>query len=136
MELLVRARDSIVKGVALGRTVKSWGLSLFVRGKTCRFFSLTRQHEDLTASAEGLLSYGCCKTHTEGKYMAKELRSLIVVSAVKDTIKEEEMRSGDEFVEALNAKVHELVKEAIARARATTERRSGQRTSESWPRRS
>lgn len=49
--------------------------------------------------------------------MAKELRSLIVVSAVKDTIKEEEMRSGDEFVEALNAKVHELVKEAIARAK-------------------
>ncbi|TXH11802.1 MAG: hypothetical protein E6R04_00875 [Spirochaetes bacterium] len=50
--------------------------------------------------------------------MAKEVESLIVVSKVKDVVKELEMRSGDEFIEGLNAYVHNLVKNAAARAKA------------------
>lgn len=50
--------------------------------------------------------------------MAKEQEQLIVVSKVKDAVKELEMRSGEEFIEALNQYVHSLVKNAAARAKA------------------
>lgn len=50
--------------------------------------------------------------------MSKELESVIVVSKVKESIKNLEMRSGEEFVTALNEKVHSLIKEASERCKA------------------
>lgn len=50
--------------------------------------------------------------------MAKELDSVIVVSKVKDLVKNLDMRSGDEFVTALNETVHKVVKSAAERAKA------------------
>lgn len=51
--------------------------------------------------------------------MAKEEKeSLIIVSKVKDAVKSLDMRSGDEFVEALNLYVHSLITNAAARAKA------------------
>jgi len=43
--------------------------------------------------------------------------NLIVVSKVKDIIKGLEMRSGDEFLTALNDRIHVILKEAAARAK-------------------
>lgn len=51
--------------------------------------------------------------------MAKELESFLVVSKVKDRIKAENMRSGDEFLTALNETLHKVIEGAIARAKAS-----------------
>jgi histone H3/H4 len=50
--------------------------------------------------------------------MAKELESVIVVSQVKKLVKDGEMRSGDEFITALNEQVHMIIKHASNRAKA------------------
>ena len=50
--------------------------------------------------------------------MAKELESVIVVSKVKELVKAEGMRSGDEFLTTLNKQVHMIIKHASDRAKA------------------
>lgn len=50
--------------------------------------------------------------------MAKELESLLTVSRVKDAVKELEMRSGDEFITALNETVYKVIKASAERAKA------------------
>lgn len=50
--------------------------------------------------------------------MAKELESVIVVSKVKDIVKDADMQSSGDFTDALNAKVHELVDAAVERCKA------------------
>lgn len=50
--------------------------------------------------------------------MAKELETLIVVSKVKDVIKEHEMRSGEDFIAALSEMNHKVIKAAVDRAKA------------------
>lgn len=49
--------------------------------------------------------------------MAKEKERVIVASAVKEVIKNSELRSGDEFIEALNDKVHEIIETAKERCK-------------------
>lgn len=48
----------------------------------------------------------------------EEVPTLVVVSRLKDFIKEQEMRSGEEFVTAINDAVVRIVKDAAARAKA------------------
>lgn len=48
----------------------------------------------------------------------EEQATLIVVSKVKDAVKAAEMRSGDDFVEGVNAQVHLIIAAAVARCKA------------------
>ena len=48
----------------------------------------------------------------------KELEMLVVVSKIKETVKDAEMRSGEDFVEAVNQQVHFIVQAAVNRAKA------------------
>lgn len=43
---------------------------------------------------------------------------MVVVSKVKDAVKNFEMRSGDDFVDGLNEQVHLIIKAAVARCKA------------------
>jgi histone H3/H4 len=51
--------------------------------------------------------------------MAKEVDVLVVVSKVKQAVKDAEMRSGDDFIDAVNQQVHMIIQAAINRARAS-----------------
>lgn len=57
-------------------------------------------------------------TSREGYQVAKEKEMLIVVSKVKEVVKEQEMRSGDDFVNGVNEQVHLIIKAAVARCKA------------------
>lgn len=50
--------------------------------------------------------------------MAKEKETLVVVSKVKEAVKELGMRSGDDFIDGVNEQVHLIVKAAVARCKA------------------
>lgn len=50
--------------------------------------------------------------------MAKTLEVLVVGSKVKNTIKEAGLRSDGELVDAVSAKVHELLAAAVERCQA------------------
>jgi len=50
--------------------------------------------------------------------MAKEKKSFVVVSAIKGEVSDQDMRSGPDFIEGVNAQVQLIINAAVARCKA------------------